>query len=175
MNWKGSGRGPIWRDWWKPRKTSVKITGVPIKIRTQHLPDTSLEHYAGQCWSVGEVRWRWGARVLSPTWTTPSYGGGEGEVRSCRVASVTRPSVHSARCSVSLKPQGKVTTAHGASNIDTYRTASQDGHQMQHNKRGKQRPREANSRSDGHDVLHLFRNQRVHYRVHKSQPMGPYL
>jgi hypothetical protein len=33
------------RNWRKPRETSVRIADVPAEIRTEHLPNTSLEHY----------------------------------------------------------------------------------------------------------------------------------
>jgi hypothetical protein len=35
----------VWRDWGKPWRLSVRIAGVPAKIQTEHLPNTSLEHY----------------------------------------------------------------------------------------------------------------------------------
>jgi hypothetical protein len=44
MNWKGSGRhnqgnilATAWRDWGKPKKTSVKIVDVVAKIQTECL------------------------------------------------------------------------------------------------------------------------------------------
>lgn len=55
-NWKafgGSGRGLIevpipefvWRDWGKPKDISVRRAGVSAEIRSEHLPNTSLECY----------------------------------------------------------------------------------------------------------------------------------
>jgi hypothetical protein len=45
-NWKrfGSGSGPFRREWVK-RKISVKISGIPSEIRTDHLQNTSPERY----------------------------------------------------------------------------------------------------------------------------------
>jgi hypothetical protein len=56
MNWKGFGRKQswpspgtiqvfVWRDCEKPWKISVRMSSVPAKIRTDHLPSTSLERY----------------------------------------------------------------------------------------------------------------------------------
>jgi hypothetical protein len=51
-NSPGSGRGLIgvlnphvWRDPGKPRRTSVRIPNVPVEIRTEYLPNASLERY----------------------------------------------------------------------------------------------------------------------------------
>jgi hypothetical protein len=48
----GSGRGLIdvlnpyvWRAPGKPRRTSVRISNVPVEIRTEFLPNASLERY----------------------------------------------------------------------------------------------------------------------------------
>jgi hypothetical protein len=49
-NWKGFGRkrlrpnrdtNPVfvWRDWENPWEISVRITGIPAEIRTEHLPE----------------------------------------------------------------------------------------------------------------------------------------
>jgi hypothetical protein len=56
MTWKGYGRkrpwsnrGTIpestWRDWGIPRRVRTRKAGVPAEIRTEHLPDTSVEGY----------------------------------------------------------------------------------------------------------------------------------
>jgi hypothetical protein len=53
MNWKGFGRKRLWpdrdniprftrKDRGKPRRTSVRLAGVRVEIRTEHLPDTSV-------------------------------------------------------------------------------------------------------------------------------------
>jgi hypothetical protein len=34
-----------WRDWGKPGKYQSILPGVPAKIRTKHIPNTSLAHY----------------------------------------------------------------------------------------------------------------------------------
>jgi hypothetical protein len=51
MDMKGSGRGLnqgtipafFWKDWWKPRKTSVRLDGYRTEISTQDLPNTKQE------------------------------------------------------------------------------------------------------------------------------------
>lgn len=56
VNWKGFGRKRPWyiqgtileyalRDWGKPRNISAMTAGVPAKIRTWHLRNTSLDCY----------------------------------------------------------------------------------------------------------------------------------
>jgi hypothetical protein len=56
VNFKGFGKKRSWftpdtipafpcLDWGKSRKTSVRIAGIPVEIRTEHLPNTSLEIY----------------------------------------------------------------------------------------------------------------------------------
>lgn len=42
---RGTILGIAWRDWGESWKPSLIISGVPIEIRTEHLPNTSLEHY----------------------------------------------------------------------------------------------------------------------------------
>jgi hypothetical protein len=46
-NLVGGGRGlpilVIWRDLWKPRKTSLRIVGNPAEIQTRYQPNTNLE------------------------------------------------------------------------------------------------------------------------------------
>jgi hypothetical protein len=45
-SWPISGTIPVFvRMDWEPRKTSVKIAGVAAEIRTEHLPNISLERY----------------------------------------------------------------------------------------------------------------------------------
>jgi hypothetical protein len=56
MNSKVFGRNPLcpnrgtisefsWRDWGKLGQTSVRITGVPVEIRSEYLSNTSLERH----------------------------------------------------------------------------------------------------------------------------------
>jgi hypothetical protein len=34
-----------WRDWVKLQKTSVSLAGVPVEIRTEHVPNTGQQRY----------------------------------------------------------------------------------------------------------------------------------
>jgi hypothetical protein len=35
----------FWMDWWKLRRPSVRVAGTPAEIRTEQLPNGSLERY----------------------------------------------------------------------------------------------------------------------------------
>jgi hypothetical protein len=41
----GTSPSYTWKNWEKPGKASVRVTRVPVDIRTQHLSYTIQEHY----------------------------------------------------------------------------------------------------------------------------------
>lgn len=47
VSWRNRGTLPGFalKDWWRPRPTTVMIADVPVKIRTEYLPNTSPERY----------------------------------------------------------------------------------------------------------------------------------